>query len=335
VSLKRQQLAENMRRWQRSHIHAALTEMPPKQNKTACRMFRNVMGFMGDRTYESPLILAEELLAQCLENLWLRDEVYIQILKQVTGNQNPESSAKGWQLLACCLETFPPQSEFENFLEMYLRTYAKPAERYVKILHATVYGGPRATAPNQAEITKVINGETLRKQAFEKKKEYKKPIAQIPPKAPIGAPPVKGSYLMATVPPTPTGSSSPSSPFSSSSPTPTGVSALLMPNTAAKPPSALGAASTPRTTQSSPLRPSAAASFNPAPSPRPAATSYAAPNNFQPPTLAPVPQTPPVFAPPPPPPSEWQTAYHPQTGVPYYYNTRSGEVTWDKPADLM
>ena len=43
-------------------------------------------------------------------------------------------------MMALCLETFPPK-EFENYLEMFLRTHAPDRERFVKILHTTVYGG--------------------------------------------------------------------------------------------------------------------------------------------------------------------------------------------------
>jgi len=308
LTLSREGLAAGMRKWQRSPIHASLTEQAPKQNKIAQRMFRNIMGFMGDRTYESPLILAEELLTKSLENPWLRDEIYCQLIKQVTANPSEESATKGWQLMACCLETFPPQSEFENYLEMFLRTFAKPAERYIRLLHATVYGGPRAVAPTQAEITRIVSGETLRKHAFDKKREYKRPVAQLPPKASIGAPPVKDDRAS-------------TSSEASSSPSPSVVSTKSSVSTSdggydppghAEPAAAATPVVAVERPQQQPAQQQPAQPVQQQPAQQPAQENL---------TLTPTPS------------GDWQTAYHPQTGAPYYYNIRTGEVTWDKPSE--
>jgi hypothetical protein len=75
----------------------------------------------------------------------------------VTTNPSQESIQKGWQLMAICLETFPP-GEFENYLEMWLRTNAKPPERYIRIMHGTVYGGPQRSVPSIQDITNIMNG---------------------------------------------------------------------------------------------------------------------------------------------------------------------------------
>lgn len=86
LTLKREALAAGMREHTRAPIHASLTEMDTKKNKIACRIFKNLMGFMGDRTYESPMLLAEEVLRTGLQEVWLRDEIYLQILKQIAKN---------------------------------------------------------------------------------------------------------------------------------------------------------------------------------------------------------------------------------------------------------
>jgi len=61
-----------------------------------------------------------------------------------------ESSRKGWQLMAVCLDTFPPK-EFENYLEMYLRTHAPDKNRFVNMLHSTVYGGERRSVSDTCQ----------------------------------------------------------------------------------------------------------------------------------------------------------------------------------------
>ncbi len=38
----------------------------------------------------------------------------------------------GWQLMKCCLQTFPPTEEFANYLEMYLQAKGKD-DRYIEV----------------------------------------------------------------------------------------------------------------------------------------------------------------------------------------------------------
>jgi len=52
---------------------------------------------------------------------FFRDEVYCQLIKQLSDNPDPHSVRKGWTLMAFCLQTFPPTDNFVNFLEMFLQ----------------------------------------------------------------------------------------------------------------------------------------------------------------------------------------------------------------------
>lgn len=74
------------------------------------------MGFMGDKQLSGPLLLAQELCQLALTEKWLRDEIYCQLIKQLTNNPHHDSVNKGWWLMSICLETFPPPPEFENYL---------------------------------------------------------------------------------------------------------------------------------------------------------------------------------------------------------------------------
>jgi hypothetical protein len=251
ISFNRELLAAGCRKHTKEPIHNALTELESKEDKIAQNMFKNVMGFMGDRAYPDPIQLAQEILKLCLEptNAWLRPEIYCQIIKQVTSNPSQyvpplpfirasvaapltrsfgvwwcgvvwwwwcrDSLNKGWQLMAVCLETFPP-GEFENYLETWLRSNAKPPERYIRLLHGTVYGGPQKSTPSIVDIQKIMNGgvcaralcsaplcplpslllpfrlspsdshtssfcvQTLSKINWEEKTDYKAPVAALP-----------------------------------------------------------------------------------------------------------------------------------------------------------
>ena len=74
---------------------------------------------MGDRQYSYPVILAHELITAGIENVELRDELYCQMMKQLSKNPNDASKRRGWNLMALALSSFPPSDELENFLELF------------------------------------------------------------------------------------------------------------------------------------------------------------------------------------------------------------------------
>ena len=121
--------------------------------EVAMKMFKNVLGFMDDRKYTYPQTLARELLEACLLHPPLRDELYLQILKQLRSNPDQISERLGYVLLHLCLQTFPPTERIENALEYFLRTieprkskinHTKQQEKVdlVRALHERVYLGP-------------------------------------------------------------------------------------------------------------------------------------------------------------------------------------------------
>lgn len=44
------------------------------------------------------------------------EQIYLQIMKQLTNNPKPDSTAKGWQVMCMSCSTFLPSMDFENFL---------------------------------------------------------------------------------------------------------------------------------------------------------------------------------------------------------------------------
>ena len=55
--------------------------------------------------------------------------------------------------MALCLSTFPPSDEFENFLELFLRTNHQ--DRSVRKLHKIVYRGARSAPIGVEEIEEI------------------------------------------------------------------------------------------------------------------------------------------------------------------------------------
>lgn len=59
-------------------------------------------------------------------NQGLRDELYIQLCRQTTENFRYDSLERGWELMAICLEFFPPTPRFHNYLEGYICRHMDP-----------------------------------------------------------------------------------------------------------------------------------------------------------------------------------------------------------------
>ena len=141
---------DGMFAWAKEGVPAPLlrkVEQDPLMVKLAKTMGKNIQVFM-DKKSSEPGRLAQELIEAACGNELIRDEVYAMLMKQTNQHPNPEGSTKGWQLMAVCLQAFPPSSDFENTLEAYLRTKAQRAPNaqagdYVKYLHEIIRKGPQ------------------------------------------------------------------------------------------------------------------------------------------------------------------------------------------------
>ncbi|CAF0922158.1 unnamed protein product [Brachionus calyciflorus] len=137
--------------WTSQTIQKPLIKTNNKQiKKEACDLFKLIQIYMGDRkmlinmTNQNSLkkkieFNSSNFLEQlnssgtndsiCLEIMikgWihpqLRDELYLQIVKQTTQNSNLSSSLLGWQLMAVCLNFFPPTQKLYPFLKEYIES---------------------------------------------------------------------------------------------------------------------------------------------------------------------------------------------------------------------
>ncbi|KAG9128049.1 hypothetical protein FRC07_005636, partial [Ceratobasidium sp. 392] len=81
-------------------------------------------------------VIEEErwLLAEGIEHGELRDEIYCQVVKQLTDNPSPESTFRGWQLLCVLLVTFPPSKNFEGYLRSFMLSKIKHTEGRVDVM---------------------------------------------------------------------------------------------------------------------------------------------------------------------------------------------------------
>ena len=116
ILLNKKKVKEGMLKWQETLIPKSLLDLSRDNSKVANNINRCLLGYMGDKQMSFPATLAHDILTKGLESPLLRDEIYMQMMKQLSHNPKAESIAKGWQLMCMCVSTFPPSEDFENFV---------------------------------------------------------------------------------------------------------------------------------------------------------------------------------------------------------------------------
>ncbi|KAG0317550.1 hypothetical protein BGZ97_005207 [Linnemannia gamsii] len=73
---------------------------------------------------EEDIRLVLELIKKGLDHGELRDEIYVQLCKQLTENPSREGSIKGWHLFTILLITFSPSKNLHDYLASFLNQHA-------------------------------------------------------------------------------------------------------------------------------------------------------------------------------------------------------------------
>lgn len=97
--------------------------------KEACDMFKLVQTYMGDRqvTRLDRRHVALHVVTKCWSMQGLRDELYVQLIRQTTDNLNLSSLCAGWELMAISLAFFSPSPKFRCYLEGYIQRHLEPS----------------------------------------------------------------------------------------------------------------------------------------------------------------------------------------------------------------
>ncbi|KAM5165557.1 unconventional myosin-VIIb [Mantella aurantiaca] len=129
----------------------------PDLRDYACQAFTAVMKYMGDypsKQSRSQVELTDQIFSGPIREEALRDEIYCQILKQMTGNNNSYSMASGWQLLWLCTGLFPPGKVLLNHVQKFTENRRKEplAKDCRQRMQRVLQTGARKHPPHLVEI---------------------------------------------------------------------------------------------------------------------------------------------------------------------------------------
>mmetsp|Transcript_8172 Transcript_8172/g.15163 ORF Transcript_8172/g.15163 Transcript_8172/m.15163 type:complete len:939 (+) Transcript_8172:128-2944(+) len=108
---------EELLSFDKSIVAKSLLKINRQDDSQAIQMFKNVQGFMGDRSSaKEPYAHAQKIVKNALLSPQsMRDEVFLQICKQVHKHPNLANCIEGWNLLIICLQSFSPSRHVELY----------------------------------------------------------------------------------------------------------------------------------------------------------------------------------------------------------------------------
>ena len=122
--------------WTGAPIPGAMTKAAGTDagtNKRAVIMNRAVLGFCGDVVMPFANQLAVQVLESALQDPLMADELYCQLLKQLSGNREPESDRRAWRLAAVlCSCVGPADESLENVVLRFLTLKVDAADGAVE-----------------------------------------------------------------------------------------------------------------------------------------------------------------------------------------------------------
>eukprot|EP00824_Muranothrix_gubernata_P023151 TRINITY_DN5982_c0_g1_i3.p1 TRINITY_DN5982_c0_g1~~TRINITY_DN5982_c0_g1_i3.p1 ORF type:complete len:696 (+),score=120.04 TRINITY_DN5982_c0_g1_i3:185-2272(+) len=121
----------------REPLNKSLLSLSKDAQRDALILNKYIMGYMGDypmeKLRETRDGIAFTIITRGMGMLEMRDEIFVQIFRQVTGNPSRESEEMGWVLLCLLVACFPPTTDLQQYMISLLHQVSQaqgPVRRY-------------------------------------------------------------------------------------------------------------------------------------------------------------------------------------------------------------
>ena len=110
----------SMLRYSDSAIGTSLTRLSPLLSTLAVFVFTHIVKVIDENASSVPEVLLRNMINVGRSCPIMRDEILLQLVKQLRSNPIEDSESRIWYMLRACLMHFPPSDIFENYLESFL-----------------------------------------------------------------------------------------------------------------------------------------------------------------------------------------------------------------------
>lgn len=108
-------------------MHIPNSQHALAQKALACH--RSLLVFMGDRPNTYPSTVAPTILEAGLSDPILANEIYLQLMRQLSSNPSAESTGYGWKMFCICAQVFhPSDDELKQMTESFVGAHTVEAE---------------------------------------------------------------------------------------------------------------------------------------------------------------------------------------------------------------
>uniref|UniRef100_A0A8C0VBS7 Myosin VIIB n=1 Tax=Cyanistes caeruleus TaxID=156563 RepID=A0A8C0VBS7_CYACU len=142
----------------------------PDLRDLACQAFIDILSLLSlgsqnnypSKQAHSSVEVTDQIFVPAIQEEILRDEIYCQIMKQLTENRNRYSETKGWQLLWLCTGLFPPSKSLLKHAQKFIETRQKEtlAPGCRRRIQTVMRSGCRKWAPHPVEVEAILQNNT-------------------------------------------------------------------------------------------------------------------------------------------------------------------------------